>query len=111
MYGNRENNGNHRRKRNVEDSKQSANLSMQDLFKNKNLELIVAALLLSGKLKVDSVELFRVEPVVAVSLLGEYLQPEKDNTNTLAAFLEENGEITLDDVFDALQQRMGKGGK
>lgn len=111
MYGNHENYGNHRRKRNTKVPKAISSFSMQDLFKGKNLELIVAALLLSGKLKVDSVELFRVEPVVAVSLLGEYLQPEKDNTNALATFLEENGDITLDDVFEVFQQRMEKGGK
>src|SRR5699024_6509103 len=110
MYGNYENHGNHRRKRNAKGSKPISSFTTQDLVKGNNLELIVAALLLAGKLNVDSVELFRVEPVVAVTLLGKYFQPERDNENALAAFLEENGDLTLDDVFEALQQRMEKGG-
>jgi hypothetical protein len=83
--------------------------SIQDLFKGKNLDLIAAALLLSGKLKVDSVELYRGSPVIAVTLLGQYMTPSKSKQNALADFLEENGDMTLDDVFEALQKRMEKG--
>ncbi|OLO39433.1 hypothetical protein BTR23_10105 [Alkalihalophilus pseudofirmus] len=83
--------------------------SIQDLFKGKNLDLIAAALLLTGKLKVDSVELFRGSPVVVVTLLGKYLTTGNDKSNALADFLEENGDMTLDDVFDAFQKRMEKG--
>ncbi len=82
--------------------------SIQDLFKGKNLDLIAAALLLSGKLKVDSVELFRGAPAVSVTLLGKYITPNKEKQNALADFLEENGDMTLDDVFEAMQRRMEK---
>ncbi|HEX6594379.1 MAG TPA: hypothetical protein VF095_07305 [Bacillota bacterium] len=89
--------------------KSIAKFSMQDLLKGKNLELVAASLLLSGKLKVDSVELFRMSPVVNVTLIGKYVTRETDKTNASADFLEENGDLTLDEVFDAFQKRMQKG--
>lgn len=46
--------------------------SIHDLFKDKKLEIVAAALLLTGKLKVDSVEIFRDSPVVNVTLIGQY---------------------------------------
>jgi hypothetical protein len=86
-----------------------SNFSIQDLFKGKHLDIVAAALLLSGRLKVDSVELFRGSPTVTVTLLGKYLTQEKVKANALADFLEENGDMTLDDVFEALQKRLEKG--
>ncbi|MCL7749418.1 hypothetical protein [Halalkalibacter alkaliphilus] len=80
--------------------------NVQDLFTGKNLDIIAAALLLSGKLKVDAVELYRSSPVVTVTLLGEFLTPGNDKSNALADFLKENGDMTLDDVFEAFQQRI-----
>jgi hypothetical protein len=37
------------------------------------------------------------------------MTPSKSKQNALADFLEENGDMTLDDVFEALQKRMEKG--
>ncbi|WP_332628931.1 hypothetical protein [Halalkalibacter flavus] len=84
----------------------ASSYNIQDLFTGKNLDIIAAALLLSGKLKVDAVELYRASPVVSVTLLGEFLTPGNDKSNALADFLKENGDMTLDDVFEAFQQRI-----
>lgn len=80
--------------------------SINDLFLGKNLDIIAAALLLSGKLKVDAVELYRSSPAVTVTLLGEYLTPKNDKPNALSDFLKDNGDMTLDDVFEAFQKRV-----
>jgi hypothetical protein len=66
------------------------------------------ALLLSGELIVDSVELDRRGGVV-VTLLGAFKQ--KDNNkkiNDLTSFLENNKDISLDDVFTALKDQLNK---
>lgn len=102
MYNNR-----YMRQRN---NKQQQNFSMEDLFKNKNLELVAAALLLSGRLKVDSVELFRSAPTVNVTLIGKYLTANNNKTNALVDFLDEHGDMTIDDIFDAFQTKMQQGG-
>jgi len=78
------------------------------LIKSKKLEFITAALLLSGELIVDSVELDRRGGVV-VTLLGAFKQ--KDNNkkiNDLTSFLENNKDISLDDVFTALKDQLNK---
>lgn len=82
--------------------------SIQDLFKGKHLDIVTAALLLSGRLKVDSVELFRGSSAINVTLIGKYLTNGKDKTNALTDFLEENGDMTLDEVFEGLYKRMEK---
>jgi|HigsolmetaAR204D_1030405.scaffolds.fasta_scaffold00769_9 hypothetical protein len=87
-----------------------ASYTLQDLLKGKHLEIITAALLLSGKLKVDSVQLFRSSPVVQVNLLGQFLdnggENGSDKSKALADFLEENGDMTIDDIIEAFQRRM-----
>lgn len=85
-----------------------SDFSIKDLFNGKYLDLVAAALLLTGRLKVDSVELYRGSPLVSVTLLGKYLTTEKEKANALTDFLEENGDMTLDDVFEAFQNRMEK---
>lgn len=107
MYRNDKNN--RRSAKNEIPPKALADFSIQDLLKGKNLEIVAAALLLTGKLKVDSVELFRMSPVVNVTLVGKYVTRETKKMNALANFLEENGDLTLDEVFDAIQTRMQKG--
>jgi len=82
--------------------------TLNDLLKGKDLDIIAASLLLLGKLKVDSVELYRNSPTVGVSLIGKYKSLEEDNTNELDEFLDRNGNITLDEVFDALSKRINK---
>lgn len=88
--------------------KNNQQYTMQDLLKGKDLEIIAASLLLLGKLKVESVELFRNSPIIGVSLVGKYRSKDDDKANKIADFLEQNGDMTLDDVFDALSKRMSK---
>lgn len=82
--------------------------TLHDLLKGKDLEIITASLLLLGKLKVDAVTLFRNSPNVDVTLIGKYRSKEDDKTNQMADFLDKNGDMTLDEMFDALSKRMNK---
>lgn len=82
--------------------------TIQDLLKGKDLEIIAASLLLLGKLKVESVQLFRNSPIISVTLIGKYRNLDDDKTNPMADFLDQNGDITLDEVFEALTKRMNK---
>ncbi|MEK4437431.1 MULTISPECIES: hypothetical protein [Paenibacillus] len=77
-------------------------------LKGRNLELIVAALLVSGKLRVDAVTLFR-EATLVVELVGQYktlTNINPSNADKLVQFLDEMGDVTLDDVMRAFQKRM-----
>jgi len=80
--------------------------TLQDLLKGKDLDIIAASLLLLGKLQVESVELFRNSPIIGISLVGKYRSKEDEKVNHMANFLEENGEMTLEDIFDAYNNRM-----
>lgn len=81
--------------------------STSKAFRPKAPELTVVALLLSGKLRLDSVQLYRGASVV-VSLVGEYKTLSKfTNADKLLSFLDENGDMTLNDMIDALKQRTG----
>lgn len=82
--------------------------TLNDLLKGKDLEIIAASLLVLGKLKVDSVILYRNSPTVTVNLLGAF-QEESKNGNKMADFLNENGDITIDEIFEGIQSRMNKG--
>jgi len=88
--------------------KNNQQYTMKDLLKGKDLEIIAASLLLLGKLKVDSVQLYRNTPNISVTLLGKYQSKEDEKANNMADFLEQNGDMTLDDVFDALSKRINK---
>ncbi|MCM3040135.1 hypothetical protein M3201_10545 [Paenibacillus motobuensis] len=71
-----------------------------------SIEAAVAALLLTGKLKVDSVELFR-EASVVISLIGQYKTLSSgngSNIDTLVSFFQSNGDLTLNDVFAAMKK-------
>ncbi|WP_245624967.1 hypothetical protein [Paenibacillus stellifer] len=77
--------------------------------KNKGLEVAVAALLLSGKLKVDSVQMF-TDASLFVSLVGKYktLSDMGDtNVDKLVNFMNENGNLTLNDLMGALKKQTG----
>lgn len=89
---------------NDDKNKRFDNYSIQDLFKGKQLEIVAACLLLSGKLKVDSVEIFRNEPVVAVSLIGKYKSLNKQNESSLFEFMKENN-MTPEDLLDVYNKR------
>lgn len=88
--------------------KVNSKYTVQDLLKGKDLDIIAASLLLIGKLKVDSVELYRNTPNISVSLIGKFRSAEDDKANNMADFLEQNGDMTIDDIFDALSKRMNK---
>ncbi|MCM3742589.1 hypothetical protein M3193_00410 [Sporosarcina luteola] len=81
--------------------------TLNDLLKGKDLEIIAASLLLLGKLKVDSVLLYRNSPTVSVTLIGAF-QNDSKNSNKMADFLNENGDITIDEIFDGIQKRMNR---
>lgn len=84
--------------------------SLSDLLKGKDLEIVAATLLLVGKLNVESVQLFRGQPVVSVTLLGQFKSAgnENDKANAMAEFLEQNGDITLEEVFEGIRRQMNK---
>lgn len=86
----------------------NSSYTLNDLLKGKDLEIIAASLLLLGKLKVDSVQLYRNSPTVTVTVIGAF-QNESKNNNKMADFLNENGDITIDEIFEGIQKRMNKG--
>lgn len=86
--------------------KVNSKYTVQDLLQGKDLDIIAASLLLLGKLKVESVQLFRNSPTITVTLLGQYRSTQDDKANNMAKFLEQNGDMTIDDVFAALNKRM-----
>jgi hypothetical protein len=78
-------------------------------LKNKNLEIIVASLLLTGKLKVDSIEIFR-EASTVISLVGKFntlSALNNSNISKMTKFLDDNGDMTIDEVFAALKKKSG----
>ncbi|GGH45521.1 hypothetical protein HNR77_001510 [Paenibacillus sp. JGP012] len=87
----------------------AANTLLGGNLSGKKLELIVAALLVSGKLRVDAVTLFR-EATLVVELVGQYKTLQKvtpTNSDKLVQFLDETGrDMTLNDVIQAFQQRI-----
>jgi len=85
------------------------NIGIQDLLCGKQLEFVAAALLLTGKLRVDSVEAFRRSPTINVTLVGKYTAKSKNKSNPLSDFLDQNGDLTIDDIFDAFKNKLDKG--
>ncbi len=83
--------------------------TLSDLLKGKDLEIVAASLLLLGKLKVESAQLFRDKPIISVTLLGEFKNLNDKKVNEMADFLKENGDLTLDEVFEGIKRRMDKG--
>ena len=93
--------------------KQSTDYSsiLQCLHGN-NLELIVAVLLLTGKLRVDAVQLFR-QATMIVSLTGKYItlgDLNNKNVDNMLKFLNDNGNMTLDEMFEALKRKVDNSG-
>lgn len=82
--------------------------TLGDLLKGKDLEIVAASLLLLGKLKVDSIQLYRDKPIISVELLGEFKNLNDRKVNEMADFLEKNGDMTLDEVFEGIKKRMNK---
>lgn len=97
------NNGNN--KSNKNNNNVNSQYTINDLLKGKDLEIIAASLLLLGKLKVDSIQLYRNSPTVTVTLIGAFQNGSQKN-NKMADFLNENGDITIDEIFEGIQNRM-----
>jgi hypothetical protein len=87
----------------------NADRSIQALLTGgKNLEIIVAALLLTGKLNVDSVTIFK-QATLFVGLTGKYKTLIKNsNVDNMVKFLNDNGDMTLDEVLQAFTQKTQK---
>ncbi|UQZ33172.1 hypothetical protein C2I18_06140 [Paenibacillus sp. PK3_47] len=84
--------------------KQPANPKAQS---PKGLEFAVAALLLTGKLKVDSVQMF-TDASLLVSLVGKYKSLDnlsQSNVDKLVSFLDDNSSLTLNEIMTALKQK------
>ncbi|MNI44166.1 hypothetical protein D3C73_985280 [compost metagenome] len=84
--------------------KQSANPKAQS---PKGLEFAVAALLLTGKLKVDSIQMF-TDASLLVSLVGKYKSLDnlsQSNVDKLVSFLDDNSSLTLNEVMTALKKK------
>jgi hypothetical protein len=77
-------------------------------LKAKDLEIVTASLLLLGKLKVESVQLFRDKPVISVTLLGEFKNLNDNKVNEMTDFLQTNGDMTLDEILEGITRRMNK---
>lgn len=98
------------RKNNETDFDKLNNYNVQDLFQDKKLDIIAAALLITGKLKVDSVEMFRDSSAVNVTLVGKYKTKNNKRVNNMIDFIDENGDITLNEVVEAMSFIMNKKG-
>ncbi|AIQ49035.1 hypothetical protein R70723_26375 [Paenibacillus sp. FSL R7-0273] len=73
----------------------------------KGLEFAVAALLLTGKLKVDSIQMF-TDASLLVSLVGKYKSLSnlsQSNVDKLVSFLDDNSSLTLQEIMTALKQK------
>ena len=91
-------------KRRTKKSTQKQNKSVQIFQDDKKLELVVAALLITGKLKVDSIQLY-TDASLFVSLVGKFKSSNDDSINKLVDFMNENGDITINDIMAALKKK------
>lgn len=83
--------------------------TLNDLLKGKDIEIVAASLLLLGKLKVDSVQLFRDRPVIAVSLLGEFKKMNGQKVDEMTEYLAKNGDMTINEIIEGFTKRMNNG--
>ncbi|MGG0753648.1 hypothetical protein [Brevibacillus laterosporus] len=89
--------------------KQSTDNSTNSHCHNNNLELIVAILLLTGKLRVDAVQLFR-QATMIVSLTGKYItlgDLNNKNVDNMLKVLNDNGNMTVDEIIQTLKKENG----
>src|SRR5699024_8410840 len=84
---------------------QNDNDMLNNIIRSKKPELAIVSLLLSGKLKFDSVELFR-EASLVVSLVGAFNKMDTDRVNQMVDFLDENGDMTIDEIFKAFKRKV-----
>lgn len=74
-------------------------------FKEESAEFIIIALLLADQLRFESILVDR-EGTVAITLKGKVKRKNEDAAKKIADFLEENGEMTIDDAIEGLRQRL-----
>lgn len=83
--------------------------TVNDLLNGKELEIIAAALLLSGKLKVDAVQLFRSQPIIFVSLIGSFGSVKEDEKDSTSSALERTGDLEMDNMIERFRDVMQGG--
>lgn len=96
--------GQKRRKNNVH------SYTTADLLLGRNLEIIAAALLITGKLKINYVSIYRNEPRIDALLTGRLKQSSSGNSNInqIKELLEQNGDMTVNDMIEAIHQRLNE---
>ncbi|QDI91063.1 hypothetical protein EPH95_07590 [Salicibibacter halophilus] len=78
-----------------------------DLLQERNIEIIAAALLVTGKLRTNFVSIFRDEPTIEVLLTGEFPSLNNDgNENQVDNFIKENGDMTVNDLMEKINERL-----
>lgn len=86
-------------------------LPFDKLLTSNNLEFVTALLLLTEKLKVESILLSR-KGGVEVTLIGEFCTIDDTGKSSrveqLASFLKQNGGMTMDEVFSAFKKRLSE---
>jgi hypothetical protein len=87
--------------------KKGKNNSFENLFETRAPEFVTAALLLSGQLSVHRVLVGR-DGEVEVRIVGEFKKPKNHRVNELYNFLKNNGDISIDQVMEALKQRLNE---
>lgn len=98
---------NKKQQNNSSKKNKTSNSTVLDSLQGHNLEFIVAALLVTGKLRVDAVQIFR-EATLIVSLVGQYNTLKKmDNTNNanmnnLIDFINNNANLTVAELVQAM---------
>lgn len=108
------NNGNRKRNKQENEKQNESGQGKQNctsdhpfkqLLTGKKIELVTAALLIQGKLTVDQVALDR-KGGVTVALVGQFQKQESKNTTDLLNFFDSHGNMTMDEVFDALKKKI-----
>jgi len=91
--------------------KKNSSFTIQQLINSRNLDFIVAALLITGKLDLDSVKIYK-DGSLPVTLVGEFRKLDNKSVQNLMKFMDHNGSMTIDDVMEALRKRVqnGRGG-
>ncbi|HZG14334.1 MAG TPA: hypothetical protein VE710_04845 [Candidatus Bathyarchaeia archaeon] len=74
-------------------------------LKEESAEFIIIALLLADQLKYQSLLVDR-EGTVEIVLQGQFKKTEGTTAQKMADFLEENGNMTLDEAIEGLRLRL-----
>ncbi|SDI46337.1 hypothetical protein [Natribacillus halophilus] len=78
-----------------------------DLLRERNIEIITAALLVTGKLRVNFVSVFRDEPTIEVVATGDFPSLNNDN-QVIDHFIKENGDMTVSDLMEKINERLNQ---